>query len=117
MITPRGRTGYGLDAQWDDDVHHALHALLTGERQGYYCDFGSLEVLAKVLTRAFLHDGTYSTFRGHDARPAGRPRAARPGAASWCACRTTTRSATARSGDRLPELAVPSWSGSAPCCC
>ena len=42
---------YGLDAQWDDDVHHALHALLTGERQGYYCDFGSLAVLAKVLTR------------------------------------------------------------------
>ncbi len=41
MIEPRPG-GYGLDAQWDDDVHHALHALLTGERQGYYCDFGSL---------------------------------------------------------------------------
>jgi maltooligosyltrehalose trehalohydrolase len=69
MIEPRPQ-GYGLDAQWDDDVHHALHALLTGERQGYYCDFGSLEVLAKVLTRAFLHDGTYSTFRD---RVHGRP--------------------------------------------
>jgi maltooligosyltrehalose trehalohydrolase len=63
MITPRDEGGYGLDAQWDDDVHHALHALLTGERQGYYCDFGSLEVLARVFTHAFLHDGTYSTFR------------------------------------------------------
>jgi maltooligosyltrehalose trehalohydrolase len=63
MITPRDRGGYGLAAQWDDDVHHALHALLTGERQGYYCDFGSLVVLDKVFTRAFLHDGTYSTFR------------------------------------------------------
>jgi maltooligosyltrehalose trehalohydrolase len=63
VITPRELGGYGLAAQWDDDVHHALHALLTGERQGYYCDFGSLHVLAKTLTAAFLHDGTYSTFR------------------------------------------------------
>jgi maltooligosyltrehalose trehalohydrolase len=63
VITARELGGYGLAAQWDDDVHHALHALLTGERQGYYCDFGSLHVLAKTLTSAFLHDGTYSTFR------------------------------------------------------
>jgi maltooligosyltrehalose trehalohydrolase len=63
VITPRESGGYGLAAQWDDDVHHALHALLTGERQGYYCDFGSLHVLAKTLTSAFLHDGTYSAFR------------------------------------------------------
>jgi maltooligosyltrehalose trehalohydrolase len=63
VITPRELGGWGLAAQWDDDVHHALHALLTGERQGYYCDFGSLQVLAKTFTSAFLHDGTYSTFR------------------------------------------------------
>jgi maltooligosyltrehalose trehalohydrolase len=66
MITPRSDGGYGLAAQWDDDVHHALHALLTGEREGYYCDFGSLQVLAKTLTKAFLHDGTYSMFRKKD---------------------------------------------------
>ena len=70
MITPREAGGHGLQAQWDDDVHHALHALLTGERQAYYCDFGPLAVLEKVFTRAFLHDGTYSTFRG---REHGRP--------------------------------------------
>jgi len=70
MITPREAGGHGLDAQWDDDVHHALHALLTGERDGYYADFGTLPVLAKVLTSAFLHDGTYSSFRG---REHGRP--------------------------------------------
>ena len=64
MITPRSEGGYGLDAQWDDDMHHALHAILTGERQGYYVDFGSLAALAKVYTSAFLHDGCYSTFRG-----------------------------------------------------
>jgi maltooligosyltrehalose trehalohydrolase len=70
LITSRDGHGYGLDAQWDDDVHHALHALLTGERQGYYVDFGSVEVLAKVWREAFLHNGTYSTFRQ---RTHGRP--------------------------------------------
>ncbi len=66
LITPRERGGYGLHAQWDDDVHHALHSTLSGETQGYYVDFGPLDVLAKVLTNAFLHDGTYSTFRGRN---------------------------------------------------
>jgi maltooligosyltrehalose trehalohydrolase len=65
MITPTP-AGRGMDAQWDDDVHHALHSLLTGETQGYYCDFGPIAVLAKTFTHAFLHDGTYSTFRGRD---------------------------------------------------
>ena len=70
LITPREAGGYGLNAQWDDDVHHVLHALLTGERQGYYGDFGSLESLETVLTGAFFHAGTYSSFRG---RRHGRP--------------------------------------------
>jgi len=63
LITPREANGYGLQAQWDDDVHHVLHALLTGERQGYYGDFGSLESLETVLTGAFFHAGTWSSFR------------------------------------------------------
>ncbi|MDP9796486.1 maltooligosyltrehalose trehalohydrolase [Catenuloplanes nepalensis] len=63
LITPREAGGYGLHAQWDDDVHHALHTLLTGERQGYYADFGSLDCLATVLTGAFFHAGTFSSFR------------------------------------------------------
>ena len=70
LITPREAGGYGLQAQWDDDVHHALHALLTGERQGYYDDFGSLETLRTVLEGAFFHAGTWSTFRR---RVHGRP--------------------------------------------
>ncbi|GAB2679288.1 malto-oligosyltrehalose trehalohydrolase [Thalassiella azotivora] len=65
-VEPVDDGGLGMTAQWADDVHHALHALLTGERQGYYCDFGGLDALAKVMTRVFLHDGTYSTFRGED---------------------------------------------------
>jgi maltooligosyltrehalose trehalohydrolase len=63
-VTPRERGGNGLAAQWADDIHHALHALLSGERQGYYVDFGSYECLATTLTQAFFHAGTYSTFRG-----------------------------------------------------
>jgi maltooligosyltrehalose trehalohydrolase len=72
-VTPRPAGGLGIHAQWDDDAHHALHATLTGERQGYYGDFGSLATLAKVSTRAFLHDGTWSSFRGrHHGRPVQR---------------------------------------------
>jgi maltooligosyltrehalose trehalohydrolase len=63
LITPREAGGYGLQAQWDDDVHHALHTLLTGERQGYYADFGSLACLQTVLEGAFFHAGTWSSFR------------------------------------------------------
>jgi maltooligosyltrehalose trehalohydrolase len=69
-ITPRGDGGLGIHAQWSDDFHHALHSALTGERQGYYCDFGDLSALAKTLEAAFFHNGTYSTFR---ARHHGRP--------------------------------------------
>jgi len=70
LITAREGGGYGLHAQWDDDVHHAVHTLVTGERHGYYSDFGSLECLATVLTGAFFHADTYSSFRR---RRHGRP--------------------------------------------
>lgn len=63
IITPRAKCGYGIDAQWSDDFHHALFALLTGERQNYYTDFGSLAQLAKSLTSAFVYDGIYSQYR------------------------------------------------------
>lgn len=65
-VTPTTEHGWGMTAQWDDDVHHAIHALVTGERHGYYGDFGSPEVLRKALTRVFVHDGGLSTFRGRD---------------------------------------------------
>jgi maltooligosyltrehalose trehalohydrolase len=55
--------GYGLDSAWADEWHHALHAVLTGETNGYYEDFGSLESLAKALTQAWVYDGTYSPHR------------------------------------------------------
>ncbi len=64
MLEPVVEGGRGMTAQWSDDFHHALHSLLTGERFGYYVDFGDPAVFAKTLTRVFLHDGSYSTFRG-----------------------------------------------------
>ena len=69
---PRRAGGQGLTAQWSDDFHHALHATLTGESQGYYADFAAapLAGLAKVLTRGWYHDGSWSSFRG---RSHGRP--------------------------------------------
>jgi maltooligosyltrehalose trehalohydrolase len=70
LITPRSRGGCGLTAQWDDDIHHAIHTAVSGERQGYYADFGSLATLADTLRYGFFHAGTYSSFRG---RRHGRP--------------------------------------------
>ncbi len=75
VVRPSAVGGYGIDAQWSDDFHHALHAVLTGERAGYYADFGSLEHLAKALRQAFVHDGEYSPYRQrrHGRPPAGLP--------------------------------------------
>lgn len=56
--------GYGLDAQWSDDIHHALHAVLTGERHGYYEDFGPIAELARALERGWCYDGRFSPHRG-----------------------------------------------------
>ena len=69
VITPTGEQppakipSLGMTAQWADDVHHALHARLTGETQGYYGDFAEAGAWAKAYGRAFLHNGTWSTFR------------------------------------------------------
>jgi maltooligosyltrehalose trehalohydrolase len=59
--------GYGMDAQWSDDFHHALFTVLTeeGAEKGYYADFGTMAKLAKALTKIFVQDGTmYSVYRG-----------------------------------------------------
>ncbi len=64
LITPRAAGGYGLTGQWNDDLHHAVHTAVSGERQGYYADFGSLACLAQTLTHGFFHAATYSSFRG-----------------------------------------------------
>ncbi|NYF79405.1 malto-oligosyltrehalose trehalohydrolase [Granulicella arctica] len=66
VVTPREAGGYGMDAQWNDDFHHALFALLHAEKgSGYYDDFGSFADLAKALTKMFVYDGVYSGYRKH----------------------------------------------------
>ena len=74
-ITPPERGGHGLDAQWNDDFHHALHTLLTGERQGYYADFGELSRLATAYREGFVFSGEYSRYRRrrHGSSSAGLP--------------------------------------------
>lgn len=66
LVLPREAGGAGLDAQWNDDFHHALHVALTGDTSGYYADFAPLRSLAKVFEKGFFHDGTWSSFRGSD---------------------------------------------------
>lgn len=63
LINPIERGGYGLAAQWNDDFHHVIHAMVTGEQEGYYVGFGTAEQLAKVMTHAFVYDGLYSEHR------------------------------------------------------
>ena len=70
FVTERERGGYALDAAWSDDFHHALIAVLTGDRGGYYADFGSMTDLAKALREVYVYDGRYSVYRD---RVHGRP--------------------------------------------
>jgi maltooligosyltrehalose trehalohydrolase len=72
VLKPCEVGGYGMDAQWSDDFHHALFTVIHsgGGEKGYYVDFGSVAKLAKALTKTFVQDGTYSWYRG---RNHGRP--------------------------------------------
>jgi len=63
IVRPPAAGGYGLDGQWSDDFHHALHTVLTGERHGYYEDFGALEQLAQAYRRPFVYAWDYSPHR------------------------------------------------------
>src|SRR5450631_1607011 len=106
MFSDRTLGGYGLDGQWNDDVHHALHALLSGEQHAYYSDFGSLSVLAKVLTRAFFHDGTYSSFRGaNHGKPVDTEHT--PGYRFVVCLQNHDQVGNRAAGDRLPQITSP----------
>ena len=73
LVRPPAEGGYGLDSCWADEWHHAVHATLTGERTGYYQDFGPMPLLAKALRQAWVYDGCYSPYRKrvHGQSPAG----------------------------------------------
>lgn len=105
-VTPRHEHGLGMDAQWADDVHHALHVWLTGETSGYYADFAANDAVSKTLRGAFFHDGTWSSFRE---RTHGRPvdTATVPGTAFVTYVQDHDQVGNRATGDRLSATASP----------
>jgi maltooligosyltrehalose trehalohydrolase len=63
LVRPRELGGYGLDGQWNDDFHHSVHTLLTGEKFGYYEDFGTAEQLARAYSHGYVYEGQHSAYR------------------------------------------------------
>jgi maltooligosyltrehalose trehalohydrolase len=101
LLLPPERGGYGLDAQWSDDFHHAVHTYLTGERQGYYQDYGRAEDLVKVLEEPFLVAGAYSPFRD---RRHGAPSEGLPGDRFVVSIQNHDQVGNRARGDRLGAL-------------
>jgi maltooligosyltrehalose trehalohydrolase len=105
-VTPRSEHGLGMDAQWSDDLHHAIHVRLTGETDGYYADFAVPGALAKTLRGAFFHDGSWSSFRG---RSHGRPVdvATVPGSAFLAYVQNHDQIGNRATGDRISASVSP----------
>jgi maltooligosyltrehalose trehalohydrolase len=104
IVRSRESGGYGIDAQWSDDFHHALHTVLTGERSGYYEDFGALMHLAAAFQEVFVYAGTYSPFRN---RVHGRPPDNLPGWRFVVAAQNHDQIGNRATGDRLVHLTSP----------
>ena len=101
VVRAREAGGYGIDAQWSDDFHHALHAVITGERSGYYEDFGTLAHLARALQEAFVYAGTHSP---HRQRVHGRPPHDVPGWRFVVAAQNHDQVGNRATGERLSHL-------------
>ena len=106
LVTSRDAGGYGLTAQWCDDLHHALHVALTGETEGYYKDFGRPGALSTTLREAFFHAGTWSSFRG---RTHGRPidRTRHSGHRFLCYLQNHDQIGNRAQGDRMTATISP----------
>jgi maltooligosyltrehalose trehalohydrolase len=104
IVRAREAGGYGLEAQWSDDFHHALWTVLTGEQRGYYEDFGSMEQLATALEEVFVYQGQYSEFRK---RHHGRPVHDLPGYRFLGYIQDHDQVGNRAIGDRLGELVSP----------
>ena len=103
-IRPEAEGGVGQDAQWADDFHHALHTLLTGEREGYYRDFGLVEHLARAFDRPFVYDGRWSEARR---RRVGAPAGDRPPEQFVVCSQNHDQVGNRAFGDRPPRRARP----------
>jgi maltooligosyltrehalose trehalohydrolase len=104
FVRGRDAGGYGLDAAWADEWHHALHATLTGDVSGYYEDFGPLPLLAKALRQAWVYDGTYSR---HRQRVHGRPPCGLAGDAFVVATQNHDQIGNRAAGERSSALMSP----------
>jgi maltooligosyltrehalose trehalohydrolase len=104
LCRSRQSNGYGVSAAWDDDFHHALHAVLTGEGTGYYVDFGRVGQLAKAFSEAYVYDGEFSEFRQ---RRHGRPAPDLSGACFVCCLQNHDQVGNRAMGDRTSSLVGP----------
>ena len=107
FVRAREQGGYGLDAQWNDDGHHVLHVLLTGERDGYYADYADdpAERLARVLAEGFAYQGEPSPYR--DGKPRGTPSGRLPPTAFVLFLQNHDQIGNRALGERLTVLADP----------
>jgi len=101
LIRTKRKDGYGLDGQWNDDFHHSVHAALTGEKGGYYQDYGSLEDIAKSIKSGFVYDGKFSVFRQADY---GKPTEGVPGGRFINSIQNHDQIGNRPAGDRLSHL-------------
>jgi len=105
VLDPPDDDGYGLHAQWNDDFHHCVHTLLTGEREGYYADYGDPpRQLVKALNEVFVYDGAFSPSRG---RPHGRPAGDHGGERFVVSIQTHDQVGNRARGERLGALVSP----------
>jgi maltooligosyltrehalose trehalohydrolase len=112
LVRSRDAHGLGLDAAWSDDFHHAVHAVVTGQRDGYYADFGAIDLVARALDSTFIHDGRYSP---HRRRNHGRP-ADVPQDRFVCFLQNHDQIGNRALGERLPALAPRDTLFGAPRC-
>lgn len=101
VIRPAEQGGYGLDAQWCDDFHHAVRTLLTGEDRGYYADYGRVDQLAKAIREGYIYTGQYSRYRK---RRHGNSSMDRPAEQFVVFCQNHDQVGNRLNGERLSQL-------------
>ncbi len=101
LIRRREMGGFGLDAQWNDDLHHCIHTLLTCEKSGYYEDFGEFSQIVKAIREGFVYSGQYSKFRF---RPHGNSSASLPGRQFLVFSQNHDQTGNRMMGERLATL-------------
>ena len=104
VVRAKEAGGYGLEAQWSDDFHHALWTVLTGDLKGYYSDFGSIAQLATAMEEVFVFQGQYSDYRK---RNHGRPVHDLPGYRFLGYIQNHDQIGNRAVGDRLSDLVSP----------